>query len=155
MALVRLCPGYRSMGPMLTAPMVGEMTTKNCVSQCQHAITLRAILRRTEIKAHSPLYSTKIGRVLSKNAGDASMAVAIPALIAYFMSCCFMRAPNAHSDCFTRPMNVACRVPKAAGSSDYSSPLLLGVAIGKSCRARGEGRGQEDASLLVRVTPVA
>lgn len=106
MALVRLCPGYRSMGPMLTAPMVGEMTTKNCVSQCQHAITLRAILRRTEIKAHSPLYSTKIGRVLSKNAGDASMAVAIPALIAYFMSCCFMRAPNAHSDCFTRPMNV-------------------------------------------------
>ena len=34
------------------------------------------------------------------------MAVAMPALNAYFMSCCFRRAPRAHKDCFTWPMNV-------------------------------------------------
>lgn len=38
----------------------------------------------TDIKAQSPQYSIKSGRVASKNAGEASRAVANPALIAYF-----------------------------------------------------------------------
>ena len=60
---------------------------------------------RTEINAHSPRYSTKSGRVTSKNAGAASIAVAIPALIAYFMSFSRNRAPNAQTDCPTRSTN--------------------------------------------------
>jgi hypothetical protein len=40
----------------------------------------------TEIKAHSPRYSMNVGRVASKNAGAASMAVAAPVLTAYLTS---------------------------------------------------------------------
>jgi hypothetical protein len=38
----------------------------------------------TDINAQSPQYSMKSGRVASKNAGEASRAVANPALMAYF-----------------------------------------------------------------------
>lgn len=38
----------------------------------------------TDINAQSPQYSMKSGRVASKNAGEASKAVANPALMAYF-----------------------------------------------------------------------
>jgi hypothetical protein len=69
------------MGGALTAPMVGESTTKK------------------DISAHSPRYLMKVGRVASMNAGAASMAVAIPAFIAYFESRSFNLDPTAQSDC--------------------------------------------------------
>jgi hypothetical protein len=68
--------------------MVGDMTTKK------------------DIKAHSPRYSMNIGRVASRNAGVASIAVAIPALSANFKSRSFMREPSAHNVCFTLPKGV-------------------------------------------------
>jgi hypothetical protein len=73
----------------LTAPIVGEMTTKK------------------DIKAHSPRYSTNVGLVASMKAGAASIAVAMPALKAYFKSLCLSLAPRAQSDCFARPMDVS------------------------------------------------
>lgn len=62
-------------------------------------------MKRTEIRAHSPLYSVNTGRVASKNAGAASIAVAIPVLIACFASCSFNLSVMAHIDCPIRPKN--------------------------------------------------
>lgn len=47
----------------------------------------------TEIRAQSPQYSRKIGRVDSRKAGAARRAVAIPALIAYLVSLSWIRLP--------------------------------------------------------------
>lgn len=48
-----------------------------------------------------------MGRVASKKAGAASMAVAMPALIAYFMSLSPSLSPIDHKLCFARPIKVS------------------------------------------------
>ena len=62
------------------------------------------MIRHTETRAHSPRYFTNQGRVTSKNAGAANMAVATPALKAYLISGSINRAPSSQNDCFIRPV---------------------------------------------------
>jgi hypothetical protein len=61
----------------------------------------------TEIKAHSPLYSVKIGRVVLMNAGAANTAVAIPTFTAYLISGSFNRPPITQSVRLTLPQKVS------------------------------------------------
>ena len=61
----------------------------------------------TEINAHSPRYSINNGLVTSKNAGAASIPVAIPTLMAYFTSDSFSLEPMVHKACFARPIKVS------------------------------------------------
>lgn len=88
-----------------TPPIVGDITTKNCepTSGRLHVQNLR---NHTEINAHSPLYSVKIGRVTLMNPGAANAAVAIPTFTAYLISGCFKRSPITQSVCFTLPQKV-------------------------------------------------
>lgn len=60
----------------------------------------------TEISAHSPRYSVKIGRVVLKNAGAANAAVAIPTFTAYLTSGSFNRPPITQRDCLILPQKV-------------------------------------------------
>ena len=60
----------------------------------------------TEINAHSPLYSVKIGRVAFMNAGAANAAVAIPTFTAYLTSGCFNLSPMTQRVCLTLPQKV-------------------------------------------------
>lgn len=60
----------------------------------------------TEINAHSPLYSVKIGRVVFMNAGAANTAVAIPTFTAYLISGSLNRPPTTQSVCLTFPQKV-------------------------------------------------
>ena len=60
----------------------------------------------TEISAHSPLYSVKMGRVASKNAGAANIAVAIPAFMANLIFRSLNAPPIAQILCLTRPTKV-------------------------------------------------
>jgi hypothetical protein len=89
---------------VLTAPMVGESTTTNCEGGSRNQLQEQVYHGKylTEMSAHSPRYSTNNGRVASKKAGEASIAVATPALKAYLRSG-FFNVPHAQEVCFSRP----------------------------------------------------
>ena len=82
------------------------MTTKNYVHSLKHPYVHDSRKAITEINAHSPLYSVKIGRVVLMNAGAANTAVAIPTLTAYLISGSFNRPPMTQRDCLILPQRV-------------------------------------------------
>lgn len=88
-----------------TPPIVGDITTKNWDPTSGH-LHVQSLRNHTEINAHSPLYSVKIGRVVLMNAGAANTAMAIPTFTAYLVSGSLNRSPITQSVCLTFPQKV-------------------------------------------------
>ena len=64
---------------------------------------MTSYLRLTEIKAHSPRNFKNNGLEVSKNAGEASSAVAIPALNANLIVLSFSIPPTRQTHCLNLP----------------------------------------------------